>query len=90
MQENNKGGRLVRWNFIGGDSMPNNAGIVWFGQGVTASYRIDGGDGWAVLSVYGDGHGYGIGADRSFGSVGAAKRAAVAVEKRRQAAEVTR
>lgn len=73
----------VNWSSIGGDTMPNNSGTVWFGQGLTASYRVDGGAGWAVLSVFGDGHGHGHGSSRSFVSIGAAKCAATAVEKRR-------
>jgi hypothetical protein len=75
------------------DGMPNNAGRPWFGQGATASYRIDGGDGWAVLSVFGDGDGFGHGLSWSFGSASSAKRRAVAIEKQRQRTrtqEVTR
>lgn len=81
--------RVVEWVRLN-DGMPNNASRPWFGQGATASYRIDGGDGWAVLSVFGDGHGYGHGVSRSFGSAGAAKRAAAAVEKRRQTEDAAR
>jgi len=72
----------VEWVRVA-DGMPNNAGRPWVGQGATASYRIDGGDGWAVLSVFGDGDGYGHGLSWSFGSTGAAKREAARIEARR-------
>jgi hypothetical protein len=70
------------------DGMPNNAGRPWFGQGLTASYRIDGDGTWAVLSVFGDGWGHCNGATRSYGSADAAKRAAARIEVRRQSEEV--
>ena len=70
------------------DGMPNNAGRPWFGQGLTASYRIDGDDTWAGLSVFGDGHGHGHGTYVVYASTAAAKRAAARIEKRRQAEAV--
>jgi hypothetical protein len=77
----------VRWAHVN-DGMPNNAGRPWVGQGCTASYRIDGGDGWAVLSVYGDGWGHAAGQSLPFGSVASAKRAAARIEVRRQSEAV--
>ena len=74
----------VRWVHVN-DGMPNNLGRPWVGQGPTASYRVDGDDTWAVLSVFGDGHGYGHGLYQSYASTASAKRAAARIEKRRTA-----
>jgi hypothetical protein len=74
---------LVEWARDYNNS--NNAGGPWIGQGYTAGYRIDHGDGWALLSVYADSE-TGNYRDRSFGSVSAAKTAARRIEGKRQQA----
>jgi hypothetical protein len=88
MNNNNENNTArVEWVRLS-DGMPNNSGRPWFGQGLTASYRIDCHDDWAVLSVFGDGWGYGHGVTCSYGSATAAKRAAVRIEMRRQSEAV--